>query len=277
MGAAAHRPACEVDVGAVVCLNPVGALPRIGTESAKLGDCRRTDPGRRCITGDAASLRIGLSPSRCSNLPTHINSSGATVSPTQASSLTGASIAADNTGVTADLRRYAPATVRNRDPILNVLRPHLPRRGLVPEVASGSDEHITHFAQATSPDLLLQPSDPDLAARSSINSWLARLGMDNVRSAIALDASSPDWPIERADAMLCINMIHISPWLAAVGLMRGTARNLAEDGMGRVRGIEQVIALAAAHCFAAPVVEAMPANNLSLLFWRDGSAGVNVR
>jgi SAM-dependent methyltransferase len=205
--------------------------------------------------------------------------------------------------MTDDLRRFAPATVRNRDPILDVIKPHLPRRGLVLEVASGSGEHITHFAQASSTNLVFQPSDPDLAARNSIDAWVAQLGLANVRLAIALDAASTEWPIDHADAVLCINMIHISPWSATVGLMRGAARILAQNGWlylygpyrrdGRhtapsneqfdeglrqqnpewgVRDIEEVIALAVAHGFAAPVIEPMPANNLSLMFRRAAVA-----
>jgi hypothetical protein len=225
-----------------------------------------------------------------------------------ASSLTVWYGAGDNIGMIDDLRRYAPATVRNRDPILGVLRRNLPRCGVILEIASGSGEHITYFAQASGTDLVLQPSDPDLAARNSIDAWCGQLGLVNVRPAIALDASAPDWPIERADAVLCINMIHISPWSATVGLMRGAARILPRDGWlylygpfrrdGRhtapsneqfdeglrqqnpewaVRDIEQVIELAAANGFDAPAIEAMPANNLSLMFRRDGGAGINGR
>ena len=191
-------------------------------------------------------------------------------------------------------RLYAPATARNRGAILDVLRWHLPLRGLVLEVASGSGEHVVHFAQAF-PALLFQPSDPDPDARASIDAWRAELGLPNVRPAIALDATAEVWPIDAADAVLCINMVHIAPWAAAEGLVRGAARVLAPGGAlylygpfrrgGRhtapsneafdaslraqnsqwaVRDLEAVVALAEAAGFAQPVVEQMPANNLSL-------------
>jgi SAM-dependent methyltransferase len=195
-----------------------------------------------------------------------------------------------------DARLYFPATARNRAPILDVLRRHLPSRGLALEVASGSGEHVVHFAQAF-PDLLFQPSDADPDARASIDAWGAALGLTNVRPAMALDATAETWPIEAADAVLCINMVHIAPWAAAEGLVRGAARILPPGGVlylygpykrgGRhtapsneafdaslraqnpdwgVRDLEGVVALAGAAGFAEPVVEQMPANNLSLIF-----------
>lgn len=201
--------------------------------------------------------------------------------------------------MTDDCRRFYPATARNRDFILGVLQRHLPRQGLVLEIASGSGEHITHFAGASDPGLLFQPSDPESGALSSIDAWTAALGVPNVLPAIALDAASPIWPIERADAVLCINMIHIAPWSVAEGLMTGAARVLPPDGVlylygpyrrggghtapsnerfdeelrrqdpaWGVRDLEAVIALADAAGFGAPIVDQMPANNLSLVFRR---------
>jgi len=195
-----------------------------------------------------------------------------------------------------DARLYAPATARNRAPILDVLRRHLPLRGLVLEVASGSGEHAVHFARAF-PNLAFQPSDADPDARASIDAWRAELALPNMRPAIALDAAAAAWPIDAADAVLCINMIHIAPWAAAEGLVRGAARVLPPDGVlylygpfkreGRhtapsnaafdrglrlqhldwgVRDLEAVATLAQAHGFAPPAVEQMPANNLSLVF-----------
>lgn len=200
--------------------------------------------------------------------------------------------------MTIDPRRYAPATVRNRDAILDVLRRHLPDRGLVLEIASGSGEHIAHFARNT-PHLAFQPSDPDASARASIDAWVAAHGIANARPALALDASAAKWPIAKADAIVCINMIHISPWAATEGLIRGAAQVLPARGLlylygpyrreGRdtsasnaafdaelrlqnpdwgVRDIEAVVALAADNDFAPPEIEAMPANNLSLVFRR---------
>jgi hypothetical protein len=121
-----------------------------------------------------------------------------------------------------DPRRFAPAAARNRDPILAVLRQHLPRHGLVLEVASGTGEHVAHFA-AGMPALTFQPSDPDPEARASIDAWVKALGLSNVRRSIDLDVAAADWPIEKADAVICINMIHIAPWRTAVGLVRGAA------------------------------------------------------
>src|SRR6185503_2560121 len=127
------------------------------------------------------------------------------------------------------LRRQAPSAARNRQPILDVLRRHLPAAGLVLEVASGSGEHVVHFAGEL-PGLDFQPSDPNESARASIDDWVRTLGLHNVRSAIALDAAAPSWPVERADAIVCINMIHIAPWDAAVGLLDGAARLLPSGG-----------------------------------------------
>lgn len=192
------------------------------------------------------------------------------------------------------MRRQAPAAARNRQPILDVLQPYLPARGLVLEVASGSGEHTAHFAQAL-PDLAFQPSDPDAVARASIDDWCEEL--TNVRPALALDAAADAWPIAQADALVCINMIHISPWASTVGLVLGAARLLPPDGTlflygpyfragvatapgnaafdrdlrarnpaWGIRALEDVSALAREHGFAAPTIVEMPANNLSVVF-----------
>ena len=92
------------------------------------------------------------------------------------------------------MRRHAPAAVRNRDPILDVLRRHLPAKGLVLEIASGSGEHAVHFAEAL-PGLVFQPSDPNAEARASIDAWASTSGLDNVRPALALDTTARLWPI----------------------------------------------------------------------------------
>jgi Protein of unknown function (DUF938) len=119
-----------------------------------------------------------------------------------------------------DHRRTAPATQRNRDPILGVLRRILPPTGLVLEIASGTGEHVAHFAAAL-PGLRWQPSDPDPIARPSIEAWTA--GTENILAPLLLDASAETWPVERVEAIICINMVHISPWTATAGLMRGAA------------------------------------------------------
>jgi hypothetical protein len=124
--------------------------------------------------------------------------------------------------------RSAPAALRNREPIAEVLREWLPERGLVLEVASGTGEHAVHFAQVF-PMLDWQPSDVHPDALASIGAWRQAAGLPNVRAPIVIDASVPDWPIDSADAVLNINMVHISPWSAALGLLDGSARVLARD------------------------------------------------
>jgi hypothetical protein len=127
--------------------------------------------------------------------------------------------------VTGDARRHAPATERNRDAIAAVLRQELPDTGLVLEVASGTGEHIVHFA-ALFPILDWQPSDPDPVARESIAAWAAAEGRANIRAPLDLNAAAA-WPLTVADAILCINMVHISPWEATLGLLANGARLLA--------------------------------------------------
>lgn len=194
----------------------------------------------------------------------------------------------------SDARRHAPATQRNRDAILAVLRGALPTAGLVLEVASGSGEHVLHFAGAL-PGLTFQPSDPDPGALASIAAWTADRA--NILPPVQLDATG-DWPIAAADAILCINMIHVAPWDATIGLLAGAARILApgaplylygpyrrngahtapsneafdrslrdRDPAWGVRDLEAVIALAMAD-FTGPAITEMPANNLSLVFRR---------
>lgn len=126
------------------------------------------------------------------------------------------------------VRREAPAASRNVEPIGHVLADWLPQTGLVLEIASGTGEHALAFARRF-PSLTWQPSDPDPLALSSIAAWQAE-GPANLRGPIALDATSSDWPIESADAVLNINMVHISPWDAALGLLDGASRVLKAGG-----------------------------------------------
>src|SRR5215210_4265511 len=123
----------------------------------------------------------------------------------------------------------APAADRNKEPILAVLRRVLPKTGLVLEVASGTGQHIVHFAREL-PDLEWQPSDPDPEMHGSIKQWIARTGVRNVRDPLRLEVCSGAWPT-RADAVLCINMIHIAPWSATLGLMSGASRLLPKAGL----------------------------------------------
>ncbi|MBX9796684.1 DUF938 domain-containing protein [Sphingomonas sp.] len=200
-------------------------------------------------------------------------------------------IATEDTGAA---RKHAPATLRNRDAILAVLAEMLPAAGTVLEVASGSGEHIAYFAEKF-PALSWQPSDPESAARTSIAAWTA--GLANVRAPLPLDAAAPDWPIDAAAALLCINMVHISPWEATLGLFAGAARvltagaplylygpflragvatapsNLAFDDNLKARdprwGLRDVAAVTAvAHGFTLERLVEMPANNLSLIYRR---------
>ncbi|MCW1429626.1 class I SAM-dependent methyltransferase [Novosphingobium sp. JCM 18896] len=195
-----------------------------------------------------------------------------------------------------DARRSAPATQRNRDPILDVLRPLLPETGIALEVASGTGEHVIHFARAF-PFLRWQPSDPTPDARASIAAWTEANGLMNVLSPLDLDAAAEAWPIARADAVLCINMIHISPWEATEGLMRGAGRLLSagqplylygpyrraghplapsnaafdadlkhRDPRWGLRELDDVTALAEAAGLAFEAVIEMPANNLSVIY-----------
>jgi hypothetical protein len=125
------------------------------------------------------------------------------------------------------MKASSPAAERNREPIAAVLEEWLPPRGLVLEVASGSGEHAVHFARRFR-DLEWQPSDPDPSAINSIEAWRADSGLANLREPLVLDASAATWPVEEADALLNINMVHISPWQAALGLLDGAGRLLAE-------------------------------------------------
>lgn len=201
--------------------------------------------------------------------------------------------AADDRG---DVRKHAPATLRNREALASVLHAALPKTGLVLEVASGSGEHCAHFAEHF-PALHWQPSDPDSAARASIAAWCEGLG--NVFLPLSIDAAAPDWPIARADAVVCINMVHISPWEATLGLMAAAGRLLApgaplilygpyvragvETAPGNVafdqslrarnaawglRDVGAVSAVAVAQGLALGELVEMPANNLSLIYRR---------
>lgn len=195
-------------------------------------------------------------------------------------------------------KRHAPATLRNRDAIAAVLADWLPVTGSILEVASGSGEHVVHFAAAF-PHLDWQPSDPDPAGLTSIAAYRADAGLANIAAPLALDASAHAWPIGQADAILCINMVHISEWAATVGLFDGSAKlvqkgaplilygpyfrkdhpsapsNLAFDESLRarntewgIRWLEDVTELAEAKGFALAEVREMPANNLILLYRR---------
>src|SRR3954471_11218823 len=122
-----------------------------------------------------------------------------------------------------DAKHHAPATARNRDPIRDVLARELPPGGTVLEIASGSGEHAIYFAGAF-PGLIWQPSDAAEAALASIAAWRAEAQRPNLCPPIALDVTAETWPVDRADAIVCINMVHVSPWEATLGLFAGAAR-----------------------------------------------------
>jgi SAM-dependent methyltransferase len=221
-------------------------------------------------------------------------------------------------------RRSAPAALRNREPISKVLADWLPQKGLVLEIASGTGEHSAYFAERFHA-LEWQPSDIHPDALESIAAWRAQSRLGNLRPPLTIDAAASNWPIQHADAALCINresdscvdpkiaqkrgfdvvlnlnMVHISPWSAALGLIDGAARvlkpggalilygpwlqagvetapsNLAFDQQLRqrdpewgLRRVEDFDAAAAERGFALDQTRAMPANNLMLLFRLDG-------
>ena len=193
----------------------------------------------------------------------------------------------------------SPAVARNTGPILEVLRAHLPARGRVLEIAAGSGEHAVAFAGAL-PGLEWTPSDPSAEARVSIAAWAGAAGLPNLRPPLALDVlDEAGWPDGPFAAVVCINMIHISPWAATEGLMRLAGRVLPVGGLlatygpyreadvplapsnaafdeslkarspdWGLRDREAVAAAAKAEGLALTLRVAMPANNLMLLFRR---------
>ena len=199
------------------------------------------------------------------------------------------------------MKQSAPAAGRNREPIREVLARELPKSGVVLELSSGTGEHAVHLAGAF-PNLEWQPSDIDGAALASIEAWRDEAGLPNLRAPIRLDATSLDWPA--ADAIVCINMIHIAPWQATLGLFAGAGRTLAPDGLlylygpfrfdgvftapsnstfdrslksrdsrWGVRDVRELTTAAAACDLSLRGMVSMPANNHSLLFRKLGDQG----
>ena len=193
--------------------------------------------------------------------------------------------------------RESPAAQRNRAPIADVLEDELPHAGRVLEIASGTGEHVVHFAKRFA-HLDWYPSDPDAGARASIAAHVAQAGLANVMPPLALDAAASEWPLDAADAIVCINMVHISPWQATEGLFAGAARLLppmdgplilygpylerevetapsnlafdeslkARDPRWGLRDLADVDALAKRHGFTRTLRVAMPANNLIVVY-----------
>ena len=133
-----------------------------------------------------------------------------------------------------DYRQHAPATRRNRESILSILKKIIPRPGLVLEIASGSGEHAAWFTQNL-PGILWQPSDIDPSCHYSIKMWANDISQPSVLPPLTIDASNPDWPVHELvddlNAIVCINMIHIAPWEACKGLMQGARRFLPSGGI----------------------------------------------
>lgn len=194
------------------------------------------------------------------------------------------------------MKRHAPATARNAEPLAHVLVGELPEKGLVLEIASGTGEHAVFLARRF-PQLRWQPSDRDEGALDSIRAWVSEAALDNIADPILLDAASAEWPVEHADALLCVNMVHISPWEATECLFAGAAEvsgrgaplilygpfiedgvetaasNLAfdrslkdRDPRWGLRRLDDLDRLAGRHRFVRTERHAMPANNLVLVY-----------
>jgi hypothetical protein len=211
-----------------------------------------------------------------------------------------------------DARQYAPATERNREPILEILLQVLPESGTILEIASGTGEHAVFFASRLSPRLWL-PTDANLDLRASISAWTEYNACDNVYPPLELDVRESVWAVEKGEvtqwlnrepivAIVNINMIHISPWSACVGLMAGAGRILKAGGIlylygpfkqggehtaasnaafdeylraqnqeWGVRNLDDVVAAARAEHFILKQIYQMPANNISVVFERSAN------
>jgi hypothetical protein len=203
-----------------------------------------------------------------------------------------------------DARQYAPATERNRQPILEVLLNILPPSGTILEIASGTGEHAIFFAPHLSPRLWI-PSEPDPMLRNSIRAWCEVCPCENIYPPLNLNVTDEVWCIETEnypsiDAIVNINMIHIAPWAACLGLMAGAERLLPQKGIlylygpfkvgGKhtaasnvafdqmlqsqnpqwgIRDLDEVVAVAQKHQLTLIETIPMPANNLSVIFQRQ--------
>jgi SAM-dependent methyltransferase len=196
----------------------------------------------------------------------------------------------------ADQLLTSPAAERNKQPILDLLKSVLPAEGSVLEIASGTGQHVCFFAQAL-PRIHWQPTDPDDASRAAMELRIRKAGLGNVAPPIPLDVTQPQWPVaDHYDAIVCINMVHISPWAATLALLRGAARHLRGDGQlilygpylengtavqsnldfdaslkqrnaeWGLRELEEVTRVAMSQHLRRTQIVRMPANNLSLVF-----------
>jgi len=191
---------------------------------------------------------------------------------------------------------HSPATDRNKQPILGVLHDILPPEGHILEIASGTGEHVVYFAEAL-PKLIWQPTEPNKLSRSTIQARVRASGLTNVRDPLDLDVRDAHWPVKPSDAVLCINMIHISPWAATEALFSNARRILSSTGVlylygpfrqsdqdttpsneafdaslrsrnseWGLRSLEEVVHFATKQGFALENTKEMPANNLSVVF-----------
>ena len=200
-------------------------------------------------------------------------------------------------------RQCSPSAARNRGPIREVLTRVLPETGIVLEVGSGTGEHVVHFARSL-PRLVWLPSDPDGDARDSIEAWITTEGLANIRAPVALDVREGMWGVEGDapfDAMISLNMVHIAPWEAALGLLAGAGRLLRPGGVvffygpfmlggmktavsnaafdadlkrrdprWGVRDVDDLVREGALRGLELREFVKMPANNLSLIFVKGG-------
>jgi SAM-dependent methyltransferase len=214
-------------------------------------------------------------------------------------------VAVEDCRCVGSARQSSPSAVRNRAPILEVLTRALPKKGIVLEIGSGTGEHAAFFAKAL-PMLVWVPSDPDATSRASIETWITTEGLANVRAPTAIDVREKVWGVEDDapfDAIISLNMVHIAPWEAALGLLAGAGRLLRLNGIlffygpfmrgGKhtaasnaafdadlkrrdprwgVRDVDDLACKAARHGLELREVVKMPANNLSLVFVNAGAA-----
>jgi SAM-dependent methyltransferase len=204
-----------------------------------------------------------------------------------------------------DARQFSPSAARNCEPIREVLTRVLPKEGIVLEIGSGTGEHAICFAKALT-NLVWIPSDPDAASRASIEAWIATEELANVRAPLAIDVRGAIWGVEDDapfDAMISLNMVHIAPWEAALGLLAGAGRLLRPNGVlffygpfmlggthtaasndafdadlkrreprWGLRDVDDLVREAAPYGIELREVVPMPANNLSLVFVKTSRA-----
>jgi hypothetical protein len=198
--------------------------------------------------------------------------------------------------VSPDKRPVSPSAERNKVPIADVLKRVLPDHGTVLEISSGTGQHVVHFAREM-PYLTWQPSERDEPSLRWIKQWMAAEALPNILPPLRLDVTEFPWQIGSAAAVVCLNMIHIAPWSAAEGLIRGAETVLSQGGIlflygpylrigvqtspsnvafdselrsrnpeWGLRNIEEVTRCALLHSFGQPEIHEMPANNLSIIF-----------